>query len=178
MSEKQSKLTPLSKLASKMRCPKCKITGDEHFYPSTLKRSGHNRKCRKCHSDDTNKYRRLHPEYQAAYAKLYRDRRPHYFKDYRSWYAKKYRTLVLDYYGAICACCGEKEERFLTVDHVNNDGYKHRKRNGDRIGGTTLYLFAVKNGFPASLQILCWNCNCGKRMNGGVCPHKKYATQG
>jgi hypothetical protein len=31
----------------------------------------------------------------------------------------------------------------------------------------------VRNGFPPGYQVLCMNCNHGKRMNNGVCPHKE-----
>jgi hypothetical protein len=27
------------------------------------------------------------------------------------------------------------------------------------------------NGFPAGFQVLCFNCNQGRRLNHGVCPH-------
>lgn len=73
---------------------------------------------------------------------------------------------ILDAYGHACACCGERERLFLTVDHVNNDGAEHRKTfNGD------LYKWLIRQGFPDGFQILCFNCNMGKYRNGGVCPH-------
>jgi hypothetical protein len=21
-------------------------------------------------------------------------------------------------------------------------------------------------------QLMCWNCNCGRRLNDGICPHQ------
>jgi hypothetical protein len=30
----------------------------------------------------------------------------------------------------------------------------------------------VKNAFPDTITLLCFNCNCGKGRNKGVCPHK------
>jgi hypothetical protein len=30
----------------------------------------------------------------------------------------------------------------------------------------------IKTGFPDGYQVLCMNCNWGKRMNKGICPHK------
>jgi hypothetical protein len=81
---------------------------------------------------------------------------------------KEYRQFVLDHYGAKCACCGEMEPLFLTIDHVNNDGAARRKEHGV---GLRLYKWIVKHNFPSDFQILCFNCNCGRYHNGGVCPH-------
>ena len=78
------------------------------------------------------------------------------------------KALCYDHYGRICKCCGESQERFLTLDHVNNDGNIHRQTLS---GGDKLYQWAIKEAFPESLQTLCWNCQMGKMFNGGVCPH-------
>lgn len=77
------------------------------------------------------------------------------------------KDIVFDHYGRFCACCGEDEQMFLEVDHINNDGYADRKKNGPYIYGRI-----IKQGFPDTFQILCANCNKGKHRNGGVCPHK------
>lgn len=78
------------------------------------------------------------------------------------------------YGGFICACCGETEKKFLTLDHINNDGSAFRmKIAGKRTAsGFTTYAWLVRNGFPEGYQVLCMNCNYGKQMNKGVCPHK------
>ena len=72
------------------------------------------------------------------------------------------------YGGNVCNCCGETEPAFLQIDHVNNDGKAHR----ESIGAKSLYQWLKVNGYPPGFQILCANCNFGKRINGGVCPHK------
>lgn len=77
-------------------------------------------------------------------------------------------SQILTVYGARCACCGEAEPKFLTIDHVNGGGEKHRKE----IGRYRVLTEIIRAGFPSDYQILCWNCNCGKSRNGGVCPHK------
>lgn len=84
---------------------------------------------------------------------------------------------VLAHYGNKCACCGETEEVFLSMDHKNNDGAAHRKAvfNGPNSvfrGGTHIYMWIKRNKYPDSFQILCHNCNHGKHLNGGVCPHQ------
>lgn len=65
-----------------------------------------------------------------------------------------------------CACCGEDELTFLTIDHINNNGAEHR-RNIKK----NLYDWLIQNDYPEGFQILCFNCNCGKYRNGGKCPH-------
>lgn len=72
------------------------------------------------------------------------------------------------YGGYVCKCCGEDERMFLNIDHVNNDGAAHRKT----VRSTNIYSWLRDNGYPSGFQILCANCNHGKRMNGGVCPHQ------
>ena len=84
---------------------------------------------------------------------------------------KKLRLEVYTAYGNKCACppCGESITKFLTLDHVNNDGYKHRKELHDN--SRAIYVWAKENSYPPTLQILCSNCNLGKMRNLGICPH-------
>lgn len=102
----------------------------------------------------------------AAYRLKNRDRNNAY---QRQHHAKQKRTII-DYYGGNCVCCGEDTIEFLTVDHINGGGTKHRKRLG---GGARLYRWIVKNKFPPGYQTLCMNCNLGKHLGNGTCPHKK-----
>ena len=68
----------------------------------------------------------------------------------------------------------------LTIDHVNNDGSKHRREigklykypDGRRALVTDIYGWLEKNGFPDGFQVLCYNCNISKHRNKGVCEHK------
>ena len=89
----------------------------------------------------------------------------------RHEYSAVVRNTVLEHYGKVCSCCGEKNVKFLTIDHMNNDGYVQRRLDKSRRAGS--YGWIVKNGFPTDLQVLCFNCNSGKALNGGVCPHKQ-----
>lgn len=75
------------------------------------------------------------------------------------------------YGGYICKCCGEKEISFLSIDHINNDGYKLFKE-GVHPKGTAFYGWLVKNSFPSGFQVLCMNCQFGKKNNKGICPHQ------
>lgn len=96
-------------------------------------------------------------------------------KDQHSLYyfekQKRLKLKVLGYYGFCCACCGENNYEFLSVDHINNDGHKHIDKNERRFAGTSLYLWLVKNNFPPGFQILCFNCNFSKGIYG-ICPHQ------
>ena len=79
------------------------------------------------------------------------------------------KIRIMKEYGGKCVCCGEQNIYFLTIDHTYNDGNEHRKE----VDGSVLYRWLEKNGYPKDrFQILCWNCNNGKRLNNGVCPHK------
>lgn len=81
------------------------------------------------------------------------------------------KSKAIEVFGGRCTCCGEANECFLTLDHVNNDGNEHRKIVNKIAFG--IYGWLERNGYPKDgLQLLCWNCNMAKRANGGVCPHK------
>lgn len=86
---------------------------------------------------------------------------------YRRKSRQKLRQRLLDAYGNKCACCGEKEEKFLVVDHKYNDGYLERKKYPN----TQMWRFIIKQNFPSRYQLLCYNCNMAKAFYGG-CPHK------
>lgn len=81
--------------------------------------------------------------------------------------------VYLHYGGYKCNCpgCNITEPLALTIDHVNNDGNKHRKKRYWSIFG---YLY--KNNFPEGFQVLCYNCNCGRARNNGICPIHKFGT--
>jgi hypothetical protein len=85
----------------------------------------------------------------------------------RKGYAKFRNEVFLAYGGYRCACCGEEEKAFLTIDHINGGGSKHRKE----IGQSNFYRWLRDNGYPPGFQVLCMNCQWGKK-NCGICPHK------
>jgi hypothetical protein len=76
------------------------------------------------------------------------------------------------YGGAKCACCGEDELVFLTLDHIEENGAEHRKELGGRnCGSTAQYRWLKKNDYPPGFQVLCFNCNVAKYRGG--CPHQR-----
>lgn len=84
---------------------------------------------------------------------------------------QKIKNAVFDAYGRKCVCCGESEQSFLTIDHKNGGGRQHRAECHHH-----LYRWLFKNNFPNEFQTLCWNCNSGREINGGICPHQRSVT--
>lgn len=95
-------------------------------------------------------------------------------KQYRLNYKLSLREAVYSHYGKKCNCCGEVILKFLTIDHVNNDGYKERTviLGKSKPAGDGIFAKIIKEGFPKKYQVLCMNCNLGKSRNNGICPHK------
>lgn len=142
-----------SKIIIQKICPEC----GKHFLDDTTR---HSKICcsRKC---CRKRYRRQNRE-KIKHQQKVRDMRRR----------ERLRKLVLEHYGGNppkCACCGETEIRFLTVDHIDPT-YKPDSKGKRKRGAN--YSWIVKNNFPEGFQILCFNCNCGRHHNGGVCPHK------
>ena len=86
-------------------------------------------------------------------------------------YNQRLRDECFAGYGNKCACCGESNMGFLTLDHVNRDGSEQRRSLGYHSNLQT-YRLAIELGFPDEYQLLCFNCNCGRERFDGVCPHK------
>lgn len=85
---------------------------------------------------------------------------------------KALNDQLLQIYGSKCACCGESNRVFLTLDHINGDGNAERKALKNRQGGCLGK--AIREPDKSKYQILCYNCNYGKQRNKGVCPHKSH----
>ena len=84
---------------------------------------------------------------------------------------KQLKLEMIAAYGGKCVCCGETESFFLTLDHIFDDGAEDRRQRKTG-GGSMMYEQLRKEGWPQGrLQLLCWNCNCGRRLNDGICPH-------
>jgi len=85
--------------------------------------------------------------------------------------AQQLKQECIAAYGGKCVCCGVVELAFLTLDHIKDDGSLDRKITG---AGYRFYQFLKTRGYPQDrfLQVLCWNCQWGKRIYG-VCPHQQ-----
>ena len=83
-------------------------------------------------------------------------------------YRKRDKDTLYDLLGNRCACCGERDPMYLEVDHVHNDGKKHREKAHPKSTSThPRHYMAYLEDNPNGLQLLCSNCNYAKQKNGG-----------
>lgn len=128
---------------------------------------------RKKQLDADKRYYKKHQKERIKYSRIYRKKNKKILtiKDKKKYQERKYRVLYHYSNGKlICSCCKETIYGFLTLEHPNNDGAKHRKEIG---GSFAMYKWIIKNNFPKGFQVLCMNCNAAKSWYG-KCPHKRY----
>ncbi len=102
---------------------------------------------------------------QRAWSERNRDHVRRYYRDYMA----NLRDEGIAAYGGVCACCGEADSRFLTIDHIL--GYAQTPVKAPRFG-KLLWGWLKKNGWPRDyFQVLCFNCNCAKGIYS-ACPHR------
>lgn len=90
-------------------------------------------------------------------------------KSARKQKAKLYE-LFFFHYGRACLCCGESDKRFLSIEHLNNDGAAHRRLLNGR-SPDHIIRDLRKREWPSGYATLCFNCNMGKARMSGTCPH-------
>lgn len=90
----------------------------------------------------------------------------------------KIKTELYQIYGNKCACekCPETNPSFLTLDHINNDGGKEKKVVGHGTGFYYYVMRQIKAGHKNRYRLMCYNCNCGRARNKGVCPHISFTN--
>lgn len=168
------------------KCTKCKkVKPISGFSRNKITRDGYQGNCKVCHAligaewrknnidKSREKSRRAARTFRAKFPERVKEQSRLYYKLYKEKYLTNQRDkrleerlLVLDKYGRKCACCGEKEVKFLALDHINGGGNKHRRE----IGYKDMIKWAIKNKFPNIFQLLCHNCNMAKSLYGN-CPH-------
>lgn len=74
------------------------------------------------------------------------------------------------YGGYVCKCCGETIREFLSIDHIDGGWSQIQKQEGNR---GQLYRWLKRHGYPEGFRVLCHNCNQGRQLNGGICPHER-----
>lgn len=147
----------------RIKCRKC----NQHKKASEFPSKGW--RCKSCCNEQLRAWRYRNPDKALKISKRWRSKsRPALAANSREFYLRR-KVAVLAAYGGRCKCCGESRHPFLTIDHVFGDGAKHRKVAGG--AGDRTYSWLVKHSFPPGFQVLCWNCNCGRKINGGICPH-------
>ncbi len=104
-----------------------------------------------------------HPERRKEVARNWRRRNNPKVNAYAFVARRKLKSAVVKIYGGACACCGESEQIFLTIDHTNGNGRAHRKEMGNN---DNLYRLLIRNGKPLpDYRLMCWNCTCGHARN-------------
>ena len=177
------------------QCSKCKeIKPISEFGRCKTSRGGYYPSCRACRkkyyeaTDQRGKARekyRQNPEKAREHTRQYYRAHPEKYKEYRAKYFAKYREKFREvaanlrqryrddafnaYGGYICACCGETIPQFLTIDHMDGTAKEARKTQKS---GWVFYRQLKMQGYPSGYQVLCYNCNCGRARNNGICPHK------
>jgi hypothetical protein len=155
----------------------------KYFYKRGGGRNGLSSVCRKCDDEYHRQWRKKHRKINVIYrmqciehCRQYREKNRDKINEQQRQHRKIYRKEVLDkrrqrnlnkklqvinHYGGKCAICGELDPDLLTIDHINNDGAKHRREIGIK-NGNELYCWLIKNNFPPGFQVLCWNHNAKK----------------
>jgi len=151
---------------NKKQCRLCLEWKDTNLFGTFLDKKTNkiyiNSRCKQCASNVSNKWGK--------------DNRPMLSERWKQE-KQEYLIKIRNAYGNKCNCCGETNPLFLTIDHINNDGYKIRPRNKNGYAQAefsgSYYKRIIRADFPKDLQLLCWNCNCGKNRNNGICPHNQ-----
>lgn len=96
-------------------------------------------------------------------------------KERRKALQQALRTKILLHLGGQCYCCGMDDLRFLTIDHINNDGQIDRRLpSGKTKNGYMILLDIQREGIPKDrYRAACYNCNCARNWTEGkICPHQ------
>lgn len=135
------------------------------------------------HREANRRYRQKHntPEDKAKRAEWARNWRLKNLEKSRGWalnYARTHKLeiklrmrathqelkkFILQHYGngdIACVICGENRIDCLSIDHINNNGYEHRRETGN---GVHFYNWLKKNNLPIGYQTLCMNCQFLKK---------------
>lgn len=160
---------------ARITCTRCKETLPlDRFYFRKSKNRLETR-CKACikifnreyYEKNTEQIKRINTIYRQQHWEERAEKRKSYHKSRHL----RLKMEALKRIGLECVCCGEKMFEFLSIDHVNEDGDRHRREINNR----NIYEWLSNNNYECSyeLQTLCFNCNFGKQYNNGVCPHRE-----
>lgn len=167
------------------QCFTCKqVLPATSFSKKTMSKDGLRSNCKQCMSVRSRQYYQNNKEKHAAYGRVYRLKHKQIIKEKsrlkrlankeqirertKQW-KRATREKIITHYGGKCICCGEKEYKFLALDHKNGGGAQHKKQ----VGRSASFLnWIVRNNYPDIIQILCHNCNQAKGA-WGICPHQQ-----
>lgn len=129
-----------------------------------------------------------HLKAQREYYWRHRDERIAYTQDFYRKNARRLsrknaafkghvRRTVRAYLGNKCVCCGETEQEFLSVDHVRNNGAKHRREKGREAWMWEVWKAIKDKRIVTEYALMCFNCNFSKHFGKGVCAHKRRTVK-
>lgn len=162
------------------QCNKCtELKALDEFYKDRTSKDGHGRSCKECVKARMRAWEKTHRDRVYAAHKRYRKSRPDKIRAAACITTQNYRARLrqeaLVHYSndpPVCACCGEDHIEFLEIDHINGGGMQHKKSSGTKQGGSWIYWWLRKHGYPEGFQVLCSNCNRAK-FRCGICPHQR-----
>lgn len=168
-------------------CSACGVEKEvKDFHRSRNSKDGYRTKCRVCvnkkrrerieknKAGDYAKYIKLGiglsdelvgPERQKAYHEQYRKVNKKQISENKKKELDRAKLEGIIHYGSKCTCCGESTIEFLTLEHLNG-----RVKGKKRRSGKGAWLEARRLKYPATMTVLCFNCNCAKGVYGS-CPH-------
>lgn len=156
-------------------CTKCaKRKKEDQFHRYFRKTWKLRALCKQCHNKQCRAWQRKNPEKGRAAEKRWSATHPGARSKVNRNNRKALRLLVYSHYckgKPKCACCGEDHYEFLSIDHTDGGGRRHReelKSSHPR----TLIAWLRKNNFPPGFRVLCMNCNTSYGFHG-YCPHQK-----
>ena len=142
------------------RCPGCKqVKLLTEFYTSRASLGGYCPYCIACE-------KRLHDAFYRKKSAVNRQ----YYRDASKAENRRLREDVIRAYGGECACCGESEYEFMSVDHINCGGIRHIRSLGLKTQ-QQFYRWLRQNSYPEGFRILCHNCN-QSYGHYAYCPHE------
>ena len=121
--------------------------------PENLYKNGN---CKVCNDLLSEEWRKTHPKFSRE---KNRRQRESCKLDVLAHYGKR---------GKLCCCwksCKVNDVDMLTLDHIKDDGQRHRNSSGTRrLSSDALYRWTRSNGFPKLFQTLCSNHQMKKRL--------------
>jgi len=158
------------------KCPRCgKEKNESEFYKINRGKGELYCYCKQCSKElacaSHAKLYKINPEKYLEKSRIFREKFPEKHKQSLKNWRVNLRLEVLNHYSnnnPKCTCCGEKELKFLSLDHIKGGGDEDRKKRG---WGNAFYNSIKKSGYPEGLQVLCHNCNLAKEFYGS-CPHQ------
>ena len=144
----------------KKTCTKCGSEGP--FWNMTATKDGLDYWCTSCRKALNIQWRKDNPERNRELGR----------NNQYDRYSRLKREFV-DAYGGACTCCGEMEIHFLTIEHLDGLPDYHKRQDGKRKPGLTLFSLIKEEGYPDDYTVLCMNCNYSKG-HYGFCPHQPH----